>query len=205
MSQQRDREENGRSVSSHPQRVLEAFVDGAPRTVTDVAICAGVDEDVARETLETLTEQGELTSRTVRGVDITARKDAEEADLDIDAEIELWSLPVTSVLEGPTEPPEADAVLERRLERMTVPGASSMMLNWRRDAVRAAYEHLESTGGATATELRDELFGSHGAGFDDPGEWWAFVRPRLYRLPGLIVEDDRWTVRPDGEESTGTD
>jgi len=204
MSQQRDREESGRSVSPRPERVLDAFVDGAPRTVADVAICADIDEDVARMTLETLAEQGELTNRTVSGVDITARKESEEADVDLDAAIELWSLPAESVLEGPTEPPEADDVLERRLERMTVPGASDMMQDWRRDAIRAAYEHLESTDPAAPSELREELFGAHEAGFDDPVDWWEFVRPRLYRLPGVVVEDGHWTVRRDEPSTADT-
>lgn len=205
MSQQRDREEGGRSISPRPERVLEAFVDGAPRTVGDVAISAAVDPAVARATLESLSADDQLLHRTVSGVDITARKAAEDAPVDIDAEIELWSLPPDQLIEGPTERATADDRVDRQLERMTVSGASEMMQNWRRDAVRAAYEHLDSLDGETATaaELREELFGPHEAGFDDPEDWWAFVRPRLYRLRGVTVDGDHWSVVAlDGDGTT---
>jgi hypothetical protein len=200
MSQHRDREQSGRSIPTRPERVLDAFVDGAPRTVDDVAIAANVDTDVARATLEALVEDGTLTRRSVSGVDITERKAAEEADIDLDAEIDLWSLTPDELTEGQSDPATAEDRIDRRLERMTVPGASEMMQNWRRDAVRAAYERLDALDGdeLTPAALRDDLFGTHEAGFDTPEAWWDFVRPRLYRLPGVTVEDGCWCVLSDG-------
>jgi hypothetical protein len=204
MAQQHDRDEGGRSISTRPEHVLEAFVDGAPRTVEDVAICADLDPAVARATLEELTDGDTLTHRTVSGVEITARKDAEEADVDVDAEIELWSLTAEQLAEGSPERATADSPVGRRLERMTIPGASDMMQDWRRDAVRATYEHLDDLDGdrVAPADLREALFSAHEAGFDDPADWWAFVRPRLYRLPGVTVEDGRWRVLPDDHEPT---
>lgn len=195
MATQQDRDEGERVASVPPDRALEAFVDAAPRTAADVAAAAGVGEEAAREALSTLRDRGELERRTVSGVDVTAQKAAEEAGIDVDEPIELWYLPAERLAEGPAERPDAEDEVGRRLERMDVPGASGMMRNWRRDAVRAAYGYLRSSGGATPDELCEDVYPGHEAGFDDAGDWWAFLRPRLYRLPGVAVDDDVWFVQ----------
>lgn len=186
MAEQRDRPET--------DRLLSAFVDAAPRTVTDVALAAGVTEADAERGLEALCEAGALERRSVSGVDISAQKAAEAAEIDVDEPITLYHLPAAALADSTATPPTADDEIGRRLERMSIPGASDLMRSWRRDAVRAAYDHLITSGGVTPDTLVDEVYPGHEAAFDDPPAWWFFVRPRLYRLPGVAVDDGEWFV-----------
>lgn len=189
-------------ASSPAERVLAAFVDGEPLTVADVAIAADLAEAEARTTLETLVEDGALLHTTVRGVDIRHRKRAEAAeDVDLEAPIDCYYRPPAAVAEGVGSrdgariDEDADR-LDRRLARMDVPGASEMMRDWRRDAVRAAYEYLEEHGPAAPEAIVEAVYPAHEAGFEDSEPWWACVRPRLARLRGVDVDEEgRWLVR----------
>lgn len=188
MATQRDR------ADADQNRVLSAFVDAAPRTVTDVALATGVDVDDAKAVLSDLCAAGSLNSRSVSGVDISARKAAEAADVAIDEPITLYYRPADALAAEDMTPPTADDEIGRRLERMSIPGASDLMRSWRRDAVRATYNHVVESGGTTMDELVTEVYSGHEAGFDDSDAWWAFIRPRLYRLPGIAVDDEEWYV-----------
>lgn len=191
MAEQRDRADED---PADPDRLRAAFVDAAPRTVEDVAAAAGVSPAAAQPGLETLAESGAIGRRSVNGVDISARKAAEAAEIDIEAPITLYHLTPSAASEGDTNQSGTDDEIGRRLDRMAIPGASDLMRSWRRDAVRATHDYLVTAAGATPEEIRSDVYSGHEAGFDDPGSWWEFVRPRLYRLPGVTVEDDEWFI-----------
>lgn len=180
------------------ERVRDAFVDAEPLSATEVAVAADLPEPAARDVLSALVDADELRHTEVRGVDIRERKAAEEADVDLERPVELFRRPEPSLVEGTgieDDPGGSDAdPIDRRLGRMDVPGNSEMMRDWRRDAVRAAYEHLRDSGPAETADVRETVYPAHEAGFDDADAWWAFVRPRLARLPGVTTLQAEWTV-----------
>lgn len=182
------------------ERVRAAFVDAEPLTTADVAVAADVPEPAAAEALEDLVEAGDLRHVQVRGVDIRQRKFAEDAeDVDLEEPIDLYHRPAEDLLETTGSraagdvPEDADRI-GRRLARMDVPGASEMMRDWKRDAVRATFEHLDAEGPCEPATLREVVYPAHEAGFDDAEAWWDCVRPRLARLPGVVVEGSEWAV-----------
>ncbi|GAB3689359.1 hypothetical protein GCM10028857_24600 [Salinarchaeum chitinilyticum] len=182
------------------ERVRSAFVDAEPLRTAEVAVAADVPEPAARDALEELVAAGDLRHASVRGVDIRQRKHAENDDtVDLGAAIDVYHRPAADLVEtvgtrdGSEMHADADPIA-RRLARMDVPGASEMMRDWKRDAVRAAREHLETAGPCAPDEIRDVVYPAHEAGFDDAESWWAFVRPRLARLPGVVVEQGAWTL-----------
>lgn len=180
-------------------QVLAAFVDAESLTVEEVAIAACVPEPAAADALAELVEDGSLRQTTVRGVDIRQRKDAERADADLEQPVDLFHRRAEDLESavGTADGREADADdrRERRLARMDVGGASDMMRDWRRDAVRGAHDHLREAGPCEPATIREAVYPTHEAGFDDADAWWDCVRPRLARLPGVVVEDGEWTVR----------
>jgi len=189
------------------ERVRSAFVDAEPLTTAEVAVAADVPEPAATDALLELVEAGDLRQTEVRGVDIRQRKYAEEADdVDLEAPIECYYRPAEDLLEtvgtrdGSDVSEDADRI-GRRLARMDVAGASEMMRDWKRDAVRAAYEHLEAEGPCEPTEIREVVYPAHEAGFDDAEAWWDCVRPRLARLPGVVVAHRTRNV--EGESRSG--
>lgn len=180
------------------ERALGAFVDAAPLTVAEVAAAADLAEDEAREALTALVEAGDLRRKEVRGVDISQRKAAEAADVDLAAPVVLYYRTAEDLRAGVGTADGADAdpadPVGRRLARMDVPGSSEMMRSWRRDAVRAAYDHLREAGPAAPEAIREAVYHAHEAGFDDADAWWACVRPRLATLPGVVAGDGEWRV-----------
>lgn len=191
-------------ASALHERVLGVFVDAEPLTAAEVAVAAAVDPEDAAAALEALVADDELHHATVRGVDIRHRKRAEDDDaVDLEEPIDLYHRPAAALAEGVgsvdgAAVDDADE-LGRRLARMDVEGASEMMRSWRRDAVRAAYDHLDDAGPTATAALVEAVYPAHQAGFDDADAWWDCVRPRLLRLPGVTVEDvedeRRWRIR----------
>lgn len=181
------------------ERVRSAFVDAEPLRPAEVAVAADVPEPVAADVLEELVSAGDLRHVAVRGVDIRQRKQVEDDEVDPSAAIDCYHRPAADLADtvgtrdGNDLRPDADRI-DRRLARMDVPGASGMMRDWKRDAVRAAHAHLEDAGPCDPAELRDVVYPAHEAGFDDAESWWDCVRPRLARLPGVVVEQGRWNV-----------
>ncbi|NHN46277.1 hypothetical protein G9464_01505 [Halostella sp. JP-L12] len=169
-----------------PETVLAAFVDAAPRTAAEVADAVDAPADAVAEELAALEERGDLrrTEVPVEGAD------AAEGD---DETLSLWYLPAETLRERASEGlAEADDDVDRALAEMAVPGASRMMRDWRRDAVRAVVEFLREEGPATAAEIRAAVYPPHSAGYDDPDVWWDCVRPRLLSVPGVHREDGVW-------------
>ena len=179
-----------------PESVLDAFVDAAPRTAAAVAVAVDAPEDAVADALAALEERGDLRRRAVPagdaaggGDDATDTDGAEEDD----ASVTLWYLPAETLRERvPEGIAEADDDVDRALAEMAVPGASRMMRDWRRDAVRAVVEHLREDGPATAAEIRAAVYPPHSAGYDDPDAWWDCVRPRLLSVPGVDREGGAW-------------
>lgn len=159
------------------ETVLCAFVDAAPRTTAEVATAVGAAPDAVADALAALEAAGDL-----------RRKDVGDAD-----PTTFWYLPVETVRERETEGlAEADDEIGRALARMSFPGASRMMRDWRRDAVRAVVEHLRTSGPETVGEITDAVYPPHSAGYDDPEAWWECVRPRLLSVSGIGHEDGEW-------------
>jgi len=148
-----------------PDRVLAVVADGEPRTATEIAAAVDASAVALSDTLEHLRERDALASKTV----------GEEA-------IRIWYPPAGSDPSPPADDPQelGDVVAE-----MAVPGTSEMMRQWRRDAIREAAEYLRERRRATAAEIRDDVFETHPAGYDDAYVWWETVRPRLAECPGV--------------------
>jgi hypothetical protein len=175
-----------------PDGVLVAFVDAAPRTAAEVAVAVDGPEDAVTDALAALEERGDL-----RRTDAPAA-DADEWEAEDGPErgseaVALWYLPAETLRERvPEGITEADDDIDRALAEMSMPGASRMMRDWRRDAVRAVVEYLREDGPATAAGIRSAVYPPHSAGYDDPDAWWECVRPRLLSVPGVDREDGAW-------------
>ncbi|WP_435320012.1 hypothetical protein [Haloarchaeobius sp. TZWSO28] len=170
MSKERERQENHRAVADAV--VLATFDDAAPRTATEVAAETDVSFEVVDEILDGLVEGGELHA-----------KELTDGDATLTAYFAPASLHGTPANVDP-ETAREEAVDEAVAE-MDVPGVSEMMIDWRRDAVRAAWDHLAEEGTVTDREFKMEVFPKYRAGYDDAEAWWSFLRPRLPRLPGV--------------------
>lgn len=157
------------------ERALEAFEGAEPYTTAEIAESMNATEHTARSKLEELAEEGVLERKVLRG----------EA-----APLTVWYLPreahagadPRNTAAGVEDPEER---ADELIEGFDVPGTSEMMRDWRRDAVRAAYEHLREHGTVEAGEFREEVYPGHAAGYDEPQPWWAMVRERLKELPGV--------------------
>jgi|GEM_PF-607855 hypothetical protein len=168
--------------------VANAFVDAAPRTIAEIAEATGLNHDTTERRLEELVDDGELASKTLQTSGATVR---------------VWYQPATAHVErlasGSPDDDRTDA-LDDAIEDLDVPGVSDMMQNWRRDAIRGAWEYLVEHGAATDAAVIDAVYPGHSAGYDDRDAWWECVRPRLTTLPGVTPPsdgtDDVWTYRP---------
>jgi hypothetical protein len=168
--------------------VANAFVDAAPRTLHEILDATGLEPANAERALDTLVADGDLAEKTLETGAATLR---------------VWYLPASAHVErlasGSPDASRADAV-EDAIAHMDVPGVSEMMQDWRRDAIRAAWEYLAEHGAATDDAIVDAVYSGHSAGYDDHENWWACVRPRLGSLPGVAAPtdgpDDVWTYAP---------
>lgn len=148
---------------------LSAVPSNDPVSASEVAEELGVSVATARDALRALVDDGDLAHRHVKG-----RAGA----------IDVWFRP---------RPDDALALEDRvqeAVETLAVPGASEMMQSWRRDAVREAFEHLQTAGSADPSEIVDAVYATHEAGYDSEAAWWAMVAPRLGRLPGVDAGSD---------------
>jgi len=145
-------------------RLLAAFDGARPLTAAEIADAAGVTERTARAELAELRVDGRVRRKSV-GDGVT-----------------VWFRPVTAF--GPDDDPversPGDAIAD-----LDVPGTSDMMHDWRRTAVRAAYDFLAASAPVEESAFVAEVFPAHSAGYDDPETWWGMVRPRLRTLPGV--------------------
>jgi predicted transcriptional regulator len=82
-----------------------------------------------------------------------------------------------------------------------------------RAAVRDAFRLLADAGEVSASELEDEVYADHDAGYESADEWWTdCVRPAFERLPGVEQSDadrDVWryqdSTRDAEQDSTSSD
>lgn len=151
--------------------VLATFDSLAPRTAETVAEELSTARERVVPVLADLVEAGELAS-------------AELEDGD-DALTAYYLSPDTHPA-GTLDPEtERRAAVQRTIAELDVPGVSEMMQDWRRDALERAWEFLAEEGVASDREFKQSVFPGHRAGYDTAEAWWAFVRPRLARLPGV--------------------
>jgi predicted transcriptional regulator len=156
------------------ERALMTFSGTEPLTTAEIAEEMNTTEHTARGKLEALASKGALESKVLR----------EET-----APLTVWYLPRDALVRGTEADEEIEDPLERAddlIECFDVPGTSSMMHNWRRDAIRAAYEYLRERVRVPADEFREEVYPSHAASYDESQAWWAMVRDRLKQLPGVV-------------------
>jgi len=156
------------------ERALETFSGTEPLTTAEIAAEMNTTEHTARGKLEALASKGALESKVLR----------EET-----APLTVWYLPREAHVEGASADEEIEDPAERAdelIESFDVPGTSEMMHNWRRDAIRAAYEYLREHEQVPAAEFREEVYPSHSASYDEPQAWWAMVRDQLKQLPGVV-------------------
>lgn len=176
----------GQFVEEMPDQDVVAGFEGAePKTVTEVADEHACTEYEARSKLDALCRAGELTSKSVRE----------------DPPLTVWYRPRAAFVD---DGESSDRPLHERvsvlIEDIQVPGTSGMMRDWRRDAIRAAFDHLRDQGELDESELRESVYPAHSAGYDDPDRWWEMVSERLGDLPGVVAP--RWggtTWRYDGD------
>jgi hypothetical protein len=168
--------------------VADAFVDAAPRTLPRVVEDTGLERERALDALDALVDDGDLaTTQLASGA----------------ANLRVWYLPATAHVErlaSGTPDAERTGAVEDAIASLDVPGVSEMMQDWRRDAIRGAWEYVAEHGAATDDAVVDAVYSAHSAGYDDPERWWACVRPRLASLPGVTppseADDDVWTYAP---------
>jgi predicted ArsR family transcriptional regulator len=170
---ERTEQDGGAVLADRPTAAALAAVPGNdPVSASEVAAELDVPRSVARDALLELSETGDLEHRQVRGRVGT---------------VDVWYRPQEN----------ASASLDDRvsdaLEELAVPGASELMQDWRRDAVRESFEYLRDAERADATAVVDAVYPTHEAGYDSEDAWWGMVAPRLARLPGVDDDDgDRW-------------
>ena len=173
MSQNERGTAGGASVQLTPERVLSAFDGHAPETTASLA-----------EELNAAGERVSETCRTLCDRDALARRELDCGHGTVTA----WYRPA-----------DATADLEERAEQalaeLSVPGTSEMMRDWRRDAVRAAFEFVVEEGPVVESEFIEYVFPTQNAGYDDPAAWWEMVSPRLAEVPGISppAEGEVWT------------
>ncbi|SNZ16018.1 hypothetical protein SAMN06269185_2675 [Natronoarchaeum philippinense] len=178
--------------SADETAVLAAFVDAAPMTVGEVATTTGLDADAARNALAALVERGALHRKTVSGVDVGER-DRPMDDEREEYDVELWYLPADRLADGDVVVTlDDDRAVEDALDELDFPGASELMRDWRRDAVRAAFEYLRERGPADADALAEAVYPAHSAGYADADAWLDCVAPRLAELPGVERDGDEF-------------
>lgn len=173
MSQNERGTAGGASVQLTPERVLAAFDGHAPETTASLAA-----------ELNAAAERVDETCRTLCDRDALARRELDSGDGSVTA----WYRPA-----------DAEAGLEERAEQalaeLSVPGTSEMMRDWRRDAVRAAFEFVVEQGPVVESEFTEQVFPTQNAGYDDAEQWWEMVAPRLAAVPGVSppAEGEVWT------------
>lgn len=176
---ERDDGASGAVLSGAPTAAaLSAVPANDPVSASEVAEDLGVPVGAARDALRELTADDELAHRQVKG-----RTSA----------LDVWYRP------EPETTVDLEARVDEALAGMDVPGASEMMQSWRRDAVRASFEHLRDAGSMEASGFVDAVYATHEAGFDSAEAWWGMVAPRLGQLPGVVPGEDGepWRFAPD--------
>jgi hypothetical protein len=168
--------------------VVNTFVDAAPQTLPEIAEETGLERETVEGVLEDLVDDEALATKELATGAATLR---------------VWYLPASEHVErlasGSPAPPRADAVADA-VSTMDVPGVSEMMQDWRRDAIREAWEFVADQGAVTDDAIVDAVYPGHSAGYEDRDNWWDCVRPRLADLPGIAPpsdgDDDVWTYTP---------
>ena len=176
----------GQFVEEVPDEgILEEFDGVEPCTAAEIADAIETTEYEARSKLDALCRAGELRRKRVRE----------------DPPLTVWYRPRAAFVgedeRGDDRP--VDERVDALLDDMEMPGTSGMMRDWRRDAVRAAFDHLREDGQVEEEAFKREVFPSHAAGYDDPDAWWEMIGERLGDLPGVV--DPHWggeTWRYDG-------
>jgi len=175
----------GQFVEEVPEEELLTEFEGAePRTAAEIADAIATTEYEARSKLDALCRAGELRRKRVR----------EEPPLTV------WFRPRAAFVDEERDGQPVDERVDELLKDMEMPGVSGMMRDWRRDAVRAAFDRLREEEELDAAAFKRDVYPSHAAGYDDPEPWWETVSERLGDLPGVV--DPHWggeTWRYDGQ------
>lgn len=166
----------GQFVEEIPhENVVERFEGAEPKTAAELADSLSCTEYEARSKLDALCRAGQLDRKQVR----------EEPALTV------WYQPRAAFVgEGDGSEQPVDERVSALLDDMAVPGISGMMRNWRRNAIRAAFEHLREVREIEEAELVEQVYPAHSAGYDEAEQWWAMVSERLGDLPGVV--EPRW-------------
>ena len=174
----------GQFVEEVPDQSLLAEFEGAePHTAAEIADAIAVTEYEATSKLDALCRAGELRRKQIR----------EEPPLTV------WFRPRAAFVGEDSDDRPVDERVDELLKDMDMPGVSGMMRDWRRDAVRAAFDRLRDAGELDAEAFKRDVYPSHAAGYDEPEPWWEMIAERLGDLPGVV--DPRWggeTWRYDG-------
>lgn len=177
----------------HADKVLATFEDATPQGAGAVAAETGLDVETVRATLAALVERDALCHKEVRGQDEPEQRLTSE-ELDALA-VDLWYLPPERLAGGTVNLVVDDGGdIEDALDDLTFPGASDLMREWRRDAVRAAYEYLREREPVDTDGLREDVYPAHQAGYASDDAWWDCIEPRLGELPGVEHEDGTWRI-----------
>lgn len=176
--------------------VLAAFEDPEPLTAAEVAAATGTDEDDAERALEAQVSAGRLGEKAVGGVRVWyPTPGGGNGTVEAGADTEGWDRDQVTVHGGGDVDDGADfdeTRVEAAVAELDVPGTSEMMRDWRRSAVRGAFDHVRTEGDAVSEDVIEAVFPAHSAGYTDEEAWWACVAPRLAELPGIDREGDTW-------------
>jgi hypothetical protein len=182
--------------------VLAAFDDPEPLTAAEVATATGMDREDVESALERQVAAGRLGTKTV-GDGITlwyptpggGNGTAKTDDGSGSAREEAWDRDEVTVHGGGTSEDAGEfdeARIEAAVAEMEMPGTSEMMRDWRRAAVRGAFDHVRTEGPVESDAIKDTVYPAHSAGYTDADAWWACVSPRLNELPGIERDGERW-------------
>ena len=169
-------------------RVLDAFRGSAPLTTAEVADSAGVTEQTAAAKLVALADEWRVRRKRLSGGS------------------SVWYRPTSAFGD---EPEATERSVDDAIDALDVPGTSGMMRDWRRDAVRAAFDFLVEAGTVEEPAFREEVYPVQTASYDDADAWWAMVRPRLRTLPGVDAptwrSETTWRFEGETAAESGTE
>lgn len=178
--------------------VLAAFDDPEPLTAREVADEVGIDPDRAATALDELVTAGRVGRKRIDGRTVwyptpgAGNGHAKDHDEGAGEATDDWSPDEVEVRGSSLDDDFDESRVEAAIADLEVPGTSEMMRDWRRGAVRAAFDRLREEGEAPSRAIVDAVYPGNPAGYSDREEWWAFVADCLGTLPGVRRDGDRW-------------
>lgn len=92
--------------------------------------------------------------------------------------------------EGEPEAEERPDAVSTAVAEANLPGAGAT-LEARREALLAAFDHLQENPGAQRADFLRDVYPDHPADFESAAGWWNAIQPALGGLPGVDPPEER--------------